>query len=149
MNTPRLLQAYYSATIADFLEQEAETVLGHLARHHSHDLDPLQRNTWLTQIALLQRELAQMPNGWLAFEFAIPRMGKRADAIMILNGIIFVVEFKIGADAFGNQAIEQVTDYALDLKNFHAGSYSRMIVPVLIATEAAPKSVQLNFFPNT
>ena len=112
METPRLHQAYYSASIGDFLRQEAQTVLGHLAQNHAHDLDPLQRNTWLIQIAILQRELAQTPNGWLAFEFAIPRMGKRVDAIIILDGVIFVLEFKIGAGFFTSAATEQVTDYA-------------------------------------
>ncbi len=128
---------------------EKQTILGHLAQNHPHDLDPLQRNTWLTQIEILKRELALASHGWLAFEFAIPRMGKRADAIVLLNGIIFVLEFKIGAREFAPHDIEQVTDYALDLKNFHEGSYSRIIVPVLIATEAGPKPVQLDFFPNT
>lgn len=148
METPRLGRSYYSAPIAHLLRQDVQTILGYLAQNHAHDLDPLQRNTWLTQIALLQREFAQVTQGWLAFEFAIPRMGKRADAIVILDGVIFVLEFKIGAEEFAAAAIDQVIDYALDLKNFHDGSYSRVIVPVLIATKAAPKPVQLDFFPH-
>jgi hypothetical protein len=146
---PRLNQAYFSAPVDEFLRQDVQTILGRLAQNHPHDLDPLQRNTWLEQIALLQRELSDVADGWIAFEFSIPRMGKRADAIVILNGIIFVLEFKVGAHEFSAQAIEQVTDYALDLKNFHEGSYSRIIVPVLIATKAYSKPVQLTFFPNT
>jgi hypothetical protein len=143
-----LQQAYFSDVIGNFLPKEAEAVLGYLARHHPHDLDPLTRNSWLEEIALLQRELAQIPAGWLAFEFAIPRMGKRADAIIILDGLIFVLEFKTGADTFTAAAIEQVTDYALDLKNFHAGSHGRIIIPVVIATNARPRPVQLKFWPD-
>ena len=90
---------------------------------------------------LLQRGLAAVPDAWLAFEFAIPRMGKRADAIVILSGIVFVLEFKVSAETFTGAAIEQVTDYALDLKNFHSASHSRIIIPVVIATDAPPKPI--------
>ncbi len=64
-------------------------------------------------------------------------MGKRADCILVTEGIVFVIEFKVGSSAFDRHAIEQVYDYALDLKNFHEGSHSATIVPVLIATNAA------------
>jgi hypothetical protein len=47
----------------------------------------------------------------------IPRMGKRADAIIISGGQIFVIEYKVGADDYQKHAIDQVLDYALDLKN--------------------------------
>ena len=71
-------------------------------------------------------------------------MGKRADVIIVLAGIIFVVEFKIDAGAFTNAATEQAIDYASDLKNFHETSYGRIIIPVVIATDALPKPVQLS-----
>jgi Uncharacterized conserved protein (DUF2075) len=103
---------------------------------------------WLAQTEILQRELQAAPESWLALEFAIPRMGKRADAIIILDGVIFVVEFKIGADAFSAAAIDQAIDYALDLKNFHAGSHDKPIVPLIIATGAKPKPAQTDFWPD-
>ena len=52
---------------------------------------------WLAEIELLKRELTGVTEGWLALEFAIPRMGRRADAVIIWRGVIFVLEFKIGA----------------------------------------------------
>ena len=107
-----------------------------------------QRAAWLEQIALLKQGLAAVPDAWIAFEFAIPRMGKRADAIILLNGIIFVLEFKIRAEAFTGAAIEQVTNYALDLKNFHSASHSRIIIPVVIASDASPRAVQLKLWPD-
>jgi len=148
MATPKLKRAYYSASAVDFSLQEPQAILGHLAQNHAHDLAPLQRDSWLLQIALLQRELASISHAWLAFEFAIPRMGKRADAVIILDGVIFVLEFKIGAKLFTAAAIEQVTDYALDLKNFHAGSHDRIIVPVVVASDAPPRAVQLKLWPD-
>lgn len=148
MNAPRLERAYCSAPISDFLRLEPQTILGHLAQNHPHDLDPLTRNSWLAQIEILHRELPALSEGWIGLEFSIPRMGKRADAVVLFQGIIFVLEFKIGAENFSASAIDQVTDYSLDLKNFHEGSYSCIIVPVLIATKAPAKAVQLNFFPH-
>jgi hypothetical protein len=130
-------QAYYAANIPDFLNTLPETVLGRLAEHHAHDLVPLQREAWLAQIKLLQQELARFTDGWLALEFEIPRMGKRVDTIVVLAGVVFVIEFKTGDDDnYRASAIDQTVDYALDLKNFHAGSHARRLVPVLIAMGA-------------
>jgi hypothetical protein len=122
-----------------------QTILGHLAEHHPHDLDPLQRNAWVAEITLLQDQLSNNGVGWLALEFAIPRMGKRVDAIVVFEGIIFVIEFKVGAEQFTAAAIDQVTDYALDLKNFHAGSHARRIVPIVVATNAPQTEVKLTW----
>src|ERR1700759_3983760 len=98
MSAPRLKRAYYSAPVAEFLQQGPQTVLGHLAQNHPHDLDPLTRNSWLTQIDILHRELRALSEGWVGLEFSIPRMGKRADAVILFHGIIFILEFKIGAE---------------------------------------------------
>jgi hypothetical protein len=132
--------AYYSAPIVGFLLDSPETVFGHLTRHHGHDIELLQLNAWTGQIKLLQRELRHCGAGWIAFEFAIPRMGKRVDTVLILHGIIFLLEFKVGHSDFAAAALDQVTDYALDLKNFHAGSHHSRIVPIVIATKAPPET---------
>jgi hypothetical protein len=143
-----LQAAYYSAYVADFLQADSDAVYGALSRHHTHNQELAQKSAWLEQILILKAGLIAVPSAWIAFEFAIPRMGKRADAIIILDGIVFVVEFKVRAEMFTSAAIEQVTDYALDLKNFHLGSHSRIIIPVVIATDAPAKPVQLNLWPD-
>lgn len=145
---PPLRPAYYSAVVGEFLRADPDAIYGVLGRHHSHSQELAQKHAWLEQIALLKKGLAGVPQAWIALEFAIPRMGKRADAIVILDDIIFVVEFKVRAEIFTSAAIEQVTDYALDLKNFHAGSHDRIIIPVVIATEAAARPVQLKLWPD-
>jgi hypothetical protein len=148
-DSPPLLQpAYYSAFVRDFLTADPDAIYGLLSRHHAHTQELAQKSAWLEQIGLLQRGLVAVPDAWLAFEFAIPRIGKRADAVVILDGLIFLIEFKVRADIFTAAAVEQVTDYALDLKNFHAGSHDRIIIPVIIATDAAPKPIQLNLWPD-
>ena len=68
-------------------------------------------------------------------------MGKRADAVLVSGNIVFVIEFKAGASEHLAGAFDQVEDYALDLKNFHEGSHTVAIVPVLISTNADSQPV--------
>src|ERR1700679_3433906 len=109
---PLLQPAYYSAAVQDFLRADPDAVYGILGRYHSHNQELAQKSAWLEQIAILKDGLAGVSDAWIAFEFAIPRMGKRADVVIILSGIIFVIEFKTRAEHFTSAAIEQVTDYA-------------------------------------
>jgi Uncharacterized conserved protein (DUF2075) len=64
------------------------------------------------------------------------RMGKRADAVLVIGEFVLVVEFKVGASEHSSSAYDQVVDYALDLKNFHEGSHGVPIVPILVSTNA-------------
>ncbi|WP_035595462.1 DUF2075 domain-containing protein [Hyphomonas polymorpha] len=131
-----LQTSYYHAPLATFLTTPRDTILGELSRSHHFALEGTQRDAWLVQIDLLQQALAGLDSGTIFFEFAIPRMGKRADVVLLLAGIVFVIEFKVGSDTFDRAAIDQVHDYALDLKNFHRGSHDVPILPILIATRA-------------
>jgi len=63
------------------------------------------------------------------------------DVAVVVDHLVFVIEFKVGEHEFHRGAIDQVWDYALDLKNFHQPSHAIQIVPVLIATGAAPRAV--------
>lgn len=111
-------------------------ILGALTRNHRHNLEHQQREAWLAQIDILKEQLVALPDGVLHFELIIPRMGKRADCVVLMNGIVFVLEFKVHSAGFDRYAIDQVHDYALDLKNFHKGSHGVPIVPILIATKS-------------
>src|SRR4051794_39422272 len=111
-----MTNAFYSSSIAELVDQTPEAILGQLAKQNPFALDALQRNAWLSQIEVVQRQFQGL-DGWIAFEFAIPRMGKRADVVLVTAGIVFVLEFKVGAHHFDAAAFDQVIDYALDLKN--------------------------------
>src|SRR5712691_11901006 len=126
---------FYSASITEFEITAREQVLGHLVTNNPFTLEQTQRNAWLEEIDILQKVLSEH-RGFIYFEYAIPRMGKRADVILVLGPAIFVLEFKIGESEFTSAALDQVCDYALDLKNFHKTSYARFIAPILIATNA-------------
>jgi len=92
---------------------------------------------WLGEINLLQEALLPWKDEQteIIFEYDIPRLGKRIDVVLILRGIIFCLEFKVGQQYALQSDVEQVMDYALDLKNFHRYSYDRIIVPILIPTK--------------
>ena len=130
--------AYYQASYESFIAASPEEILGELAAQNKFSLEGTQRDAWVGQIDLLQSELAGLGAGTIFFEFSIPRMGKRADVVLLLEGVVFVVEFKVGSKSFDSASIRQVHDYALDLKNFHRGSHDLPIVPILIATKATP-----------
>lgn len=126
---------FYSDTISDFLNKGNEEILGKLAQANDFALEPTQRDAWLEEIRILKNTL-QSYKGSIYFEYSIPRMGKRIDVILVIGSVIFVLEFKIGEREFPSYAIDQVWDYALDLKNFHETSHDAYIAPVLIASKA-------------
>jgi Schlafen group 3, DNA/RNA helicase domain len=128
-------RAWYSASIAEFLRAQPDTVIGRLARNSDFALLPTQKDAWLEQIRLLQTCLVGLA-GSLFLEFNIPRMGRRIDAVLLIGPVVFVIEFKVGESVFERGALDQVWDYALDLKNFHEASHSVRIVPVLLVTGA-------------
>lgn len=137
-----LVRAWYGASVHAFLNAEPGWIIGELATRGNFTLVPEQRDAWLTQIGFLQDELPGI-SGSLFLEFNIPRMGRRIDAVLVGGGIIFAIEFKIGEKVFDRAALDQVWDYALDLKNFHESSHAVPIVPVLVAT-GATESPPLN-----
>ena len=134
---------YYKDSIIDFLGKEPKRILETLALPGGND--PLQLKAWTEEIDLLQEVLVPYAaqTAEIIFEYTIPRLAKRVDVVLLLGGVIFALEFKAGEKQFLQADIEQVMDYALDLKNFHKESHSRVIAPVLIATEASGKSVKL------
>jgi hypothetical protein len=127
-------RSWYSASIAEFLQTQPDTIVGRLATNGDFALIPTQKDAWLAQISLLKAHLVGLA-GSLFFEFNIPRVGRRIDAVLLIGPVVFVIEFKVGGTVFERAAVEQVWDYALDLKNFHKASHSVSIVPILIATE--------------
>ncbi|MBI5189588.1 MAG: DUF2075 domain-containing protein [Nitrospirae bacterium] len=126
---------YYSNSIANFVKSEVDEILGILTRNSDFDIGQNQREAWIEEIHILRRVVAPY-SGEIYFEYSIPRMGKRIDALLIIGPAIFVLEFKVGDNEFTASAVDQVWDYALDLKNFHSSSHEHYIAPILIATKA-------------
>lgn len=130
-------RAYYAASLSEFRDQGEDTILSDLAKGSSFAIEPAQRDAWVEQISIMRKTLAGLSaEGLISFEFAVPRMGKRIDVLLVTGGVVFVLEFKVGERTFAADAIDQVWDYALDLKNFHSTSHGAKIAPILVATKA-------------
>lgn len=139
------LNSYYEDSISEFLSKDVDNILGIISSNDSSaDTTIQQKNTWIQEINILKRELKEF-DGKVIFEYTIPRMGKRVDNIVLYNNIVFVLEFKCGSKKYNSSDYDQVYDYALDLKNFHKESFDKLIVPILIATDAPAKDY--NEFP--
>lgn len=130
-----MLNCYYRDSIRSFHSKSAEEIIGKITLSNQFDSSFNQNKSWELQVPILKEALAGF-EGELFFEFSIPRMGKRVDVIVIIKNVVFVIEFKVGERVFQNYQIEQVWDYALDLKNFHQPSHKVFMAPILIATEA-------------
>jgi len=128
-------RAYYSDTIGNFKTTNPNEIIGKLAQENEFALEQTQRDAWLEEIAIL-KEVLKPHKGSIYFEYSIPRMGKRIDVVLLIGSVIFVLEFKAGESEFNSYSIDQVYDYALDLKNFHETSHDHYIAPILIATRA-------------
>ncbi|HEY4526861.1 MAG TPA: DUF2075 domain-containing protein [Candidatus Paceibacterota bacterium] len=126
---------YYSDSISVFLNTKPDEILSKLVRNNEFPLEQTQRDAWLEEIGILHVALNSF-QGSVYFEYSIPRMGKRIDAVVIIDAVIFVLEFKVGEKEFTSHALDQVCDYALDLKNFHESSHDQFIAPILVATNA-------------
>ncbi len=135
-----MLRASYSSTVREFLQLSDEEILGKLTRSFSlgfgWDIKLEQLSAWVEQIKILKAELLKHSDGKIFFEAAIPRFGKQADNILYILGVVFIFEFKVGQNEYPKSAINQVMDYALDIKYFHKSSHNIPIIPVLVCTKA-------------
>jgi len=139
MNT---LNYYYSDKVTDFIQKLPETIIGEISVNGRLGHINTELYAWEFQINIL-KEILQKHQGYIFFEFSIPRMGKRVDCLLIIKNIVFVIEFKVGEKEFLNSNLEQVWDYALDLKNFHKPSHNLLLVPILVATQAKVKQIEI------
>ena len=135
-------RAYISIAAGDVKSSSDGELFGQLATKLPFALEPTQKAAWEYQIHHLRQLAFVLPGAHFYMEFLIPRMGRRADLIVLHAGIIFVVEYKLGAQRFDRSSLEQVYGYGLDLKHFHETSHDLPVVPILVATEASTFEVQ-------
>lgn len=138
---------FYKAPFKDFVDASVETIIGQIVLLDGGDSVSEQKFAWYEEINIMQRVLKHWKdeNAEIIFEYSIPRLGKRIDVVLLLRSIVFVLEFKAGKSSYLQGDMEQVMDYALDLKNFHSDSHKRVIVPILVATDANETSHDLKF----
>ena len=148
-------QAYYHSSITDFLSINEDEIVGKLniAGTSFASQWTITTISWGSSIQILKkscRELIDMDplvNDWhILFEYDIPRLSSRIDAVIIAKDLIFVIEFKLDRKKYESADIRQIEDYANDLLDFHLESKNRIIIPVLLAPDA--KSILIKPFTN-
>lgn len=137
-----MLNYYFKDSIQSFVSKSTEEIIGQIALSNQFDSMKTQNKSWEVQIPILKESLRSF-DGIIFFEFSIPRMGKRVDVLVIIKNVIFVIEFKVGEHKYLNCHLDQVWDYALDLKNFHEPSHNAILAPILIATETNQSFIEI------
>lgn len=140
-----MTRCLYKATLKEFAQADSYSILGTLCDNYHGSTLTTTREAWNREIAILKDILYEYSNqdGDIIFEYDIPRLGKRIDVVLLLEGIIFCLEFKVGESRILETDVDQVLDYALDLKYFHKLSRNNLIVPILIATQYQSASTEL------
>lgn len=139
---PRCL---YNNSFSGFLCDSEMAILGLLNDHYHGDARTTTREAWKDEICIMRDVLLRLglQDGQIIFEYDIPRLGKRIDVVLLVKGIIFCIEFKVGESRILEMDVDQVLDYALDLKNFHKFSRDKVIAPILVATNYPESSTQV------
>ena len=135
----------YNSSIEEFNNACADSILGELVKHFHGVAPTTSIEAWEGEIAIMKGILSPYAgqDGKIIFEYDIPRLGKRIDVVLLLDGIIFCLEFKVGESKILEADVDQVLDYALDLKNFHKFSQDHLIVPILVATNYRDASTNI------
>ena len=142
-DNPRCL---YENSFNTFLSDPELSILGALCDNYHGEARTTTREAWKVEISIMQETLSPFEDmdGRIIFEYDIPRLGKRIDVVLLLSGIIFCIEFKVGETHILEADVDQVLDYALDLKNFHKFSQEKIIVPILVATNYSNSSSEIH-----
>ena len=135
----------YSSSFAEFINTSEKSIFGTLCERYHGEALTTTREAWRSEISIMKEILLKFSNkdGKIIFEYDIPRLGKRIDVVLLLEGIVFCLEFKVGQSSIIEADVDQVLDYALDLKNFHKFSQDHLIVPILIATNYRNSSTEI------
>lgn len=130
------LRCLFNSDFSSFLCKDINSVFGTLCDNYHGEALTTTREAWKSEITIMRNVLAKLndTNGQIIFEYDIPRLGKRIDVVLLYRGIVFCIEFKVGESRILESDIDQVLDYALDLKNFHKFSENKLIAPILVAT---------------
>ena len=148
------MSAYYRTSLKGFVETGTELILGELARHQAGSTQQ-QHEAWSKEVHILKHALRDLlvqyeeAAEWgVLLEYRMFRLHRRIDAVLLVDNIVFVIEFKIGANEYDTGGRRQVEDYALDLKDFHAATDNMHVIPVLCASEAPDKQPEYLRFDN-
>ena len=132
----------YNSSFEEFISADENLIFGVIDGGAHGVTLTTAKEAWKAEISIMKAVLSALPvkNGQIIFEYDIPRLGKRVDVVLLLKGIVFCLEFKVGESKILEADVDQVLDYALDLKNFHKFSEDKIIAPILVATHYSNSS---------
>ena len=135
----------YNSSFENFINSDNDSILGELNRKVHGVVLTTSMEAWESEISIMKDVISSLSTdaGEIIYEYDIPRLGKRVDVVLLVEGIVFCLEFKVGESRILETDVDQVLDYALDLKNFHKFSEDRIIVPILIATNYKNSSTNI------
>ncbi len=143
------MRAWFACTGAELLARDPADTVGRLAsaqQGRGFAGSPEQEAAWQHQVATLREALrAHDSASWtVALEFDLMRLEKRIDAVLLTDRAILCLEFKLKDRS--PAALREAEDYALDLRDFHAGSRAHLIIPILVTGGAPVGMPQPNLF---
>ena len=135
----------YNSDFATFLDTDSASIYRILDDNYHGEALTTTRDAWKAEIDIMKNVVSSLNNvdGQIIFEYDIPRLGKRIDVVLLYRGVVFCLEFKVGESKILETNIDQVLDYALDLKNFHKFSEDKVIAPILVATNYSNRSTSI------
>lgn len=124
-------RAYYSKSIEEFRKDDDNIIFAALCKDKMFPANSQTKKSWEQEIKILKSSIPEKMSGQILLEYNIPRMGHRVDAVLLAQGVIVLVEFKIVENEISpSDAKRQVLDYGLDLADFHSGTYERVVLPL-------------------
>ena len=135
----------YNSDFTTFLYTDSASIYRILDDNYQGEALTTTRDAWKAEIDIMKNVVSSLNNddSQIIFEYDIPRLGKRVDVVLLYRGIVFCLEFKVGESKIVESNIDQVLDYALDLKNFHKFSEDKVIAPILVATNYSNRSTAI------
>lgn len=124
---------HVSYTIKEFLRITKEQFTGQLKDCTR------QTQTWDDEFDHLQNVFLHLEkDGRVIFEYGIPSLNFVIDVVVLMEGKIFVLEYKDGdsANSYTTEDQKQCRNYALRLKYFHSTSNDKWVIPILIEMNA-------------
>lgn len=139
-----MARCLYNSDFATFSNTDSASIYRILDDNYHGEALTTTRDAWKAEIDIMKNVVASLNNdGQIIFEYDIPRLGKRIDVVLLYRGVVFCLEFKVGESKILETNIDQVLDYALDLKNFHKFSEDKVIAPILVATNYSNRSTYI------
>lgn len=132
-------RTYFESTIEDFVALNCSSKIVDFLTESDESSEPyelrMQRKAWINQIDILSKYLKDK-SGYIIFENILSRVNMRIDVVLLMDGIVYSLEFKNNEIEFSDRDIDQADGYGYALKNFYEVNRDKYVVPILVATKA-------------